>query len=160
MSSFGREPIMRSILLSIALILQELPATAADCAGKTVAQCADALAKTVESLRNENLKLNSRIVTLENKVDDLGTALNELKVATGQRLELIDRKIVAINQALSFGFDRVTRKGGITFNGRDGDLPETPRCPSGSLMVGLRISGYDHTKGDVDCVVLKPAEVR
>jgi hypothetical protein len=126
-------------------------AIAAECAGKTVAQCADALAKTVDELKNENLQLTNKLVAQKSTLEEQAKAFTELT----QRIDLLDKKVDAIYQALSFGYGAVTRKSGVVFNGPD----DSPRCPSGSVMTGVRHSGYNYENGEIDCVSLKPADV-
>jgi hypothetical protein len=140
--------------------LCELPAaSAAECAGKTVAQCADALATKVENLKSENLKLSQDIVAQNKKLDELAAAFNTFKAATEQRLDLLDRKSAAVYQALSFGNGAITRKNGAVYNGADDGGPVSPKCASGSVMTGVRHSGYNYENGEIDCVSLRPADV-
>jgi hypothetical protein len=68
----------------------------------------------------------------------------------------LERQVAAINEALSFG-TKIDRKA-VTFNGNE----EDPKCASGSVMRGVRISFKDITNnpnGSIDCISITPKAV-
>ncbi len=71
-------------------------------------------------------------------------------------IDRLDGQVAAIDKALSFG-DKFVPKNDISFNGRDGE----PRCPSGSIMRGIRISSSadwtnQNPNGSIECINITP----
>lgn len=83
--------------------------------------------------------INEKISTVQNQIDGLQT------------------KTTAINQALSFE-NKYTPKA-VVYNDQNDPHAggNTPRCPDGFVLRGLRIDGYNYRNGILDCVNLKPA---
>jgi hypothetical protein len=72
------------------------------------------------------------------------------------KISRLEKQVVAINDALSFG-NKIERKN-VTFNGNE----EDPKCAPGYVMRGVRISYKDITSspnGSIDCISLTPKAV-
>ena len=100
----------------------------------------------VKQLASEEEALKSLAVLVNGRHAD--------QIVTIQRLQ---KQVAAIYQALSFGYG--TRKAGVSYNGSDDGGPASPKCPSGSVMTGVRHSGYNYENGEIDCISLKPADI-
>src|SRR6185312_5756385 len=95
----------------------------------------DSVDEQLQKLRDDmDAKIAGLSMRLDKAIGDTTGAISANKATTDQRLDLLDRKVAAINQALSFGYGAVTRKYGIVFNGRDDGIGESPKCPPGSVM--------------------------
>ena len=128
----------------------------AECAGKTVAQCADALASKIDELQQENLALTKKIIEHEEVDEARAKKVSEQLAELSSRLDRTQKQIAAIYQALSFGYG--TRKAGVIYNGPDDGDPAAPHCPAGSVMTGVRHSGFNFETGEIDCISLKPVD--
>jgi hypothetical protein len=71
------------------------------------------------------------------------------------RITRLENQVAAIDKALSFEDKSVPKN--VVFNGLDGEL----RCPSGSIMRGIRISSSadwtnQNPNGSIDCINITP----
>jgi hypothetical protein len=124
-------------------------ALAAECAGKTVAQCADALAKTVDELQQENL-------TLTQKLDAQATTFNNTVGGLAARISVLEGQIKSISQNLLTGNQAATVYipaagqppfGGTQNPGTAGPPNSGLLCQAGYYVVGLYV---DRTGNGLD----------
>ena len=108
----------------------------------------------VDELEEEVKGIEGRLETDERNISANTDAIASL----AQRTSLLERKATAIYQALNFDYG--TRKNNVVYNGHDLNAPDAPHCPRGSVLTGVRHSGYNYEDGQIDCVSLKPADVQ